>query len=586
MAWLKSEQMDVAVFVRTPEEVRRVLQVESDLGAAVFISTSPSARIAAEAAGFQVEAIQDSISVEELEGIRKAALDELDELWTQVCRTAGARGKDLLGESAIRKMACYLASYELMNFRKTAMALAKLRERLSPQRVVAVSALEAQLMNVRCDPLVAGLQGAFEKVTVIEAERQASGGNADVKGVLRDLAINGLLAWRSFRSALFGTAGRVLAVSSGKWFREALEKWQLLQFPVQRAREIGEVTDLEGKPGKDWCQRLMIAELTILWNFLQRMARRNLWWLDRLVKRCDVVVFGYPPITPGLASICVERARHFGVPVVGYQHGPNYGMQWVGPKLYLADYSRCDVFWSWGLRRERMQAVLPKGLECPPVVPLGRLQKRAVVEDAVTTDDDEPATKWDIVFPVTLVGEWSREALRIDAEAMLKRQIEICQLLDRLARDRGLRVLVKPIRGLPEINDPISRFEDRWSNLTWDRSILFGEVAVADRCRVMLTEFPSSPLFEALTGSVPVVAMSTPFVNYTDEIKREMGEGVRWADDIEAVERELLVLLDDDELAGQAAVDGKAFADKVLRPVDSAAVDREFALIRGGAHRS
>ncbi len=41
---------------------------------------------------------------------------------------------------------------------------------------------------------------------------------------------------------------------------------------------------------------------------------------------------------------------------------------------------------------------------------------------------------------------------------------------------------------------------------------------MAAATREVVTEFPSSPLFEALAGSVPVVAMETPFINYTEKI--------------------------------------------------------------------
>jgi hypothetical protein len=577
--------MDIAIFVRAPEEVRTVLHAVDDLETAVFFSTSPSARMAVEAAGFEVETLQEYVSEDELDGMRKAALGELEDLWKEVRLQGEASGDTVLGEAAIRKMVWYLGSYELLNFRKTAAVLEKLRTKYSPQRVVAVSAVKSQLMNVRCDPLAIGLRETFENVTVLDSGNQTGAGStSEAKAALAGLARTGVLLWRSACSALGGGMGRVLAVSSGRLFGSVLGKWQLLELPIARPKAIGEVTDLHIAAGKDWCQCLMIAELTQIWDFLQGLARRNLWWLDRLIQRCHVVVFGYPPISAGLASICVERARHLGVPVVGYQHGPNYGMQWVGPKLYLSDYSRCDVVWSWGLSRERMQAVLPAGMECPPVMPLGRLQRRKAEVKLVAVGEGEAersSSKWDIVFPVTLVGEWSREPLRIDAEVLLRRQVEICELLDRLAKSRGLRVLVKPIRGLPEINDPISLYEKRWPNLIWNRSILFGDVAVADKCRMVLTEFPSSPLFEALAGSVPVVAMNTPFVTYTDDIIREMGQAVRWADDIDAVERELVALLDNAELAKQAADDGKRFAESVLRPADAAAVDQEFARLRG-----
>ena len=547
----------------------------------MFFSTSPSARISAEEKGFEVRPLQSFLSNHELEEMRRQALKDLDDVWKEVCGSE-ARREDPFGEAAVEKMVWYLASYELYNFRKTAAALKKVIASCNPIRAIVSRCDDPLLMGVRSDPLTFGLREEFQTLKVLDTGRRSIGWCSRMTTKMKRVARNGLLVWRSIRSIVTRSGGRVMAVSSGRLFGGSLGSWQLVELPVDILGVAGDVLAVSDRRQKgfvegDWCRRLMFAELVEVWRSVQRLGKRHLWWIDRLLSGCDIVAYGYPPIQPGLASICIERARSLKVPVVGYQHGPNYGMQWAGPRLFYSDYSRCDVFWSWGLSRESLNAVLPPGLECPPVLPLGRLGRKVVGSSPPAVGQPE----WDIVFPVTLVSDWFRDSLRIDSETMLRKQIAICDVLERLAVARKLRVLVKPINGLPEINDPISRYENRWPNLIWDRSILFSEVAVADKCRVMLTEFPSSPLFEALAGSVPVVAMNTPFIAYTEEIVREMGEGVRWADDIAGVERQLLALLDDAELAKQAAADGRRFAESVLRPADPAAVDQEFAHLRG-----
>lgn len=566
-----------AVFVRTPQDVENILRQCRDLENAVFFSTSPSARITAEEHGFEVKALHDYLSNDELEGVREQALKDLNELWVDVCRHEEGRG-DVIGEAAIRKMVWYPASYELYNFRRTAVALMKVKQEYSPRRTVVATSEEVLLMGVRCDSLAIGLEAEFENVEVVEGTKQSLGLGARVKATLMGLARNCYIMWRTIKSVAGGAAGRILVVSSGRLFGRVLPNWQLVELPVGLPTVFGEVRtlenestfDREGAGESDWCRRLMVAELIQVWRYLQRIGRRHLWWVDWLVRKCGLVAFGYPPVQPGLASLCVERARHLGVPVVGYQHGPNYGMQWVGPKLYHADYCRCSVFWSWGLSRERMQAVLPDGLECPPVEVLGKISRQA--QGDVSSTQREPS--WDIVFPVTLVGEWFRESLRIDAETMLQRQIEICEVLDRLARARDLRILVKPIKGLHEIYAPVSRYEKRWPNLVWDRSVLFSELAVAGVTRLVVTEFPSSPLFEALAGSVPVVSMETPFINYTEEVARQMGEAVRWVSDMDGLEKEILLLLDNPEQASRSATDADRFTRSNLKVADPSEVHR------------
>jgi hypothetical protein len=208
-----------------------------------------------------------------------------------------------------------------------------------------------------------------------------------------------------------------------------------------------------------------------------------------------------PLVTRPQLTVLAELLLCSGVPVLGRQHGANYGDQNLGTIHFDSDFNRCTHFFSYGFGPQEFAATYPMAKARCAFIPSGnpplevKRRQRAV----------------DIVFPVTSCCSLF-DLARVPESELTRRQSRILQAME---TREDLKCVVKP---------PPHFSEDDFAHVEGLRKLRHVSVARATwkeylsrwRPRLVIFEIASTPLFEALPLDVDVFLMLDPIFPFTE----------------------------------------------------------------------
>ncbi len=237
-------------------------------------------------------------------------------------------------------------------------------------------------------------------------------------------------------------------------------------------------------------------------------------------------IWGVPPIS-GLKSLIFEYLQSEGIPVIGAQHGSVYGDSYK-PWHFDSDFSRCDRFLSFGFTREDLQRLYPgKAISCA-IDPVGM---------ALAQEYSQRKRKIDVLFPLANSLSVLAEGLsRLPPHELADRQAAILKYLDSRS---GLDVYVKPV--------PFSTVEmccqmpllRRLKNLRVVDDMSLEYFLRRYHPRIVIIEFPSTPLFEVLPLDMEIFLMNDPIQPFEKRALELLQRRVHYCEDVGVLIRDL-----------------------------------------------
>jgi len=229
--------------------------------------------------------------------------------------------------------------------------------------------------------------------------------------------------------------------------------------------------------------------------------------LDDLIFRREVCggIWAFSPGALISRNLLVSRLLRSGLPVMGRQHGGNYGAQNCGFAHYLSDFLKCTHFLGNGFDKREIEDG-----RCP-LDDLEVLKVGSYKDPSPESLSFKPKTGH-VVFPITNCFSLTM-ALRMSPNELAKRQLEILHALD---SRKDLTTWVKPFDGADDTNFAHSRAMRRMRHLRW---VSGGVRWVVEQRRPQLVviEYPSSPLFELLPYDVDIFLLMDPLLPFSEE---------------------------------------------------------------------
>lgn len=282
--------------------------------------------------------------------------------------------------------------------------------------------------------------------------------------------------------------------------------------------ELPEVVDL-GVTGID---RSFIKE--IIEDFRSRIPN-YLSMLKRIhaINSQDAIVLGIwgnPPIN-GFKALTFEYLMKNGVKVIGAQHGSVHGVQKKEWQMD-SDFTRCHHFISYGFTQSDLEKLYDDKEINVIVNPMGRVSE---------IKGEGKKKEIDILFPITnSMNMFNGGMARTLSHILAERQEKILYFLDTLT---DCKVHVKPFVNMNPDNLCVLPILKRLKNVKVCSDLLFEEYLGKVNPRIIIIEFPSTPLFEALSSEAQLFVMNDEINPYGPEAFECLNRRVYYYDDVE-----------------------------------------------------
>ena len=233
-------------------------------------------------------------------------------------------------------------------------------------------------------------------------------------------------------------------------------------------------------------------------------------------RRVDAAAWSVSPGGRPQKNLLVQYLLAGKVPVVGMQHGGNYGVQDLGCLHVLSDFSKCTRFFSYGVTSKDILPRLGNNIHCD-IVPIGstRTPSETIVHSFVPR-------RGRVVYPPTL----SRSML-CAGEMKSPRQLAEDQrmLLQALDSRTDLDVWIKPFHNAtpstlacPQTLQRMKHARIAGGGFTWFLSQMRPQLVVID--------LASSTLFESLPFDVDIFMLHDAVYRFTPEADRMLRDRV------------------------------------------------------------
>ena len=280
---------------------------------------------------------------------------------------------------------------------------------------------------------------------------------------------------------------------------------------------------------------LILFGMHILEQFRKKMYSNllPLIYVDQLFQRygVDLCVWGNPPVQFSKSLVC-EYLLKRGVRIVGMQHGASYMVQY-SPRHFESDFSRCTHYFSYGFDENTARLAYPdKELACN-VIPTGSYKELEFVRSQSVDSKNKKAI--DILFPITNCASVFN-GHRINAAQLAMYQN---QLLDLLEGITDLRIVVKPSPNYNAANCAVCERIKRLRNVQLSKLKLMAFLEHYSP-RLIVLEYPSTPLFEVVGLDVDILLMSYPTIPFFTEALDLLRKRVHIFEDIEDMKTAIL----------------------------------------------
>ncbi len=227
-------------------------------------------------------------------------------------------------------------------------------------------------------------------------------------------------------------------------------------------------------------------------------------------RRISLGIWGLPP-TAKANSLLFEYLRSVDVPVIGSQHGCLYG-EIHEPWQFVTDFERCDYFFSYGFSADDLKRIYPGRESKASIIPVGKLHKPRVAETAKSVD---------VLFPLTnSISIFAGGLTRTFPHELTHRQEQILRYLDGL---ENLEVTIKPFLGASYENCSVMPILAGMKRAHIVANMTLLDYLSIYSPRVVIIEYPSTPLVELLLFDAEIFLLWDQFFQY-DQVVREMLE--------------------------------------------------------------
>lgn len=236
-------------------------------------------------------------------------------------------------------------------------------------------------------------------------------------------------------------------------------------------------------------------------------------------KPIKAVVWGNPPIRLS-KSLVNEFFLESGIPVIGMQHGSSYGVQKRRLTHFESDFDRCTHYLTYGFDQKDLRVTYPdRNVSCE-IIPVGTTKK-------IRKQTQKNSSNIDILFPITnCISFWVPK--RINPYLLAKYQEKIINKLDRL---KGLKTVIKPMRGYTDKNFAFSERVKKLSNLKLSTEPL-GSFLEKFSPKLIIIEYPSTPLYETLGEDAEILILNDSIITFNPEALHLLKKRVHIFDDI------------------------------------------------------
>lgn len=220
-------------------------------------------------------------------------------------------------------------------------------------------------------------------------------------------------------------------------------------------------------------------------------------------------------------AIIIEYLRSEGIPVIGAQHGCQYG-EAIDPWHYESDWSRCDYFISYGFDRGDLMKMYPEMAPLPEILPYGK------VNFPSTNKRKRPI---DILFPITnTVSILEGGIFRTPADLLTERQTDILRYLNSL---NGLSIYIKPLVNSNHNNLAVMPILKGLKNLKIVSDVMLSEFLEQYHPRAVVIEMASQPLVEVIHLDTEIFLMNNHGAPYEKDSLEELKRRVHYSESTE-----------------------------------------------------
>ena len=235
-------------------------------------------------------------------------------------------------------------------------------------------------------------------------------------------------------------------------------------------------------------------------------------------------VWGNPP-NFGSKALIANFLMSNDIPVIGSQHGGNYGTQNCYSIHFDTDFSRCTHFLSYGFTDKDLKATYPNRTTNCEIVPVGSYLEQSRVESS-----SKSKAKIDILFPLTNAMSIFPEGCRPKSDLLTSYQTKILKQLDQFDE---LRVVVKPFKGSSHENCSVMQVISMLENIEVIDDMHLTDCLKENEVRAIVSEYPSSPMFEVIGLDTEIFQLSAPNVPFSKESLVLLTRRVHWFEKID-----------------------------------------------------
>jgi len=280
--------------------------------------------------------------------------------------------------------------------------------------------------------------------------------------------------------------------------------------------------------------------------------------LHRLRMECPVLggIWVRPPAATNSLALLVEYLLCLGVPVVGRQHGGNFGIEVSHPKHFDSDYWWSTHYLSFGFTAEDLKESSPNLKPRCEIFPVGE-------KTSIPINISRRRKKVDILFPISNAISFHHEGVRTLLHELAEYQRELLKFLDQLS---DVCVVVKPFPGYTYSTSASIELLRTLKNVEIVEEMPFTQAFERYSVGAVLIEFPSSPLFECLKANVEVLSLTDPLLPYNRSADLLLQKRVHFYDTLPQIKQGIL-----DFLEGRLpSLRDDQFAERYLLPSDMA----------------
>ena len=233
----------------------------------------------------------------------------------------------------------------------------------------------------------------------------------------------------------------------------------------------------------------------------------------------SLAIWGNSPIT-GMKALVVEYLRSAGIPVLGSQHGALFGDAYE-PWHFDSDFNRCDFFVSYGFTGEDLRRLYPDRDIKMKVLPFGASSPNRSAR---------VKTPIDILFPLTnSLSSFEGGMVRALPDRLAEAQIVLLEYLDSLA---DLDIYIKPFMFSGDHNSAVMPVLQRMKHVKIVDYMPLNSFLRKYHPKVILVEFPSSPLYDALHLDSEIFLLDNPIIPYDKTALEQLQKRVHYCQDV------------------------------------------------------